>query len=458
VQFAATWLPYVVGALNQLVQPGAWLTSDPTVLEQQLVWATRIIEMFGTASGCPMVEVRLTSECVLQVSNDSGSTWVDATDWAANFGTCVQAHVTLPVFSVRLSDCVLQESSDGGSTWTDVLGWDGFCVCVQNCESPIGIPPVPPGGPSGDQLTCNLAWYLVNEVLILAIQKQIANVAADNILFNVAHEIALTLVGVGFVWTEVFISAVQIIYNAVQGELLTDMEAAITDVNLLHDLQCCIYSNIRATGQVSEANFPGILSCISAITYSEADVLGVFHDFIEAIGWRGLAALGQPAGSVVNQDCTDCLVPAHDWCRDFDFTVSNYTWNTSEGRGDYIPGYGFNGNGTIGFDSLVAVSPGFASTTIVAIELWWASGGHADSTAHRKITYDSGTPDLFYHGLPLSGPASFHTLSVATHAMTVFRVWLENNPTTGGGASLFRAKVYGLGAMPFGSTVGVSCS
>ena len=37
IYFNATWLPYVLGALQQLCQPGTWITASQAALESVLV-------------------------------------------------------------------------------------------------------------------------------------------------------------------------------------------------------------------------------------------------------------------------------------------------------------------------------------------------------------------------------------------------------------------------------------
>ena len=49
VCFNAAWLPYVLGALQQLAQPSTWDTSDPTTLQTALDRAQALLGLFGNA-------------------------------------------------------------------------------------------------------------------------------------------------------------------------------------------------------------------------------------------------------------------------------------------------------------------------------------------------------------------------------------------------------------------------
>jgi Collagen triple helix repeat (20 copies) len=85
----ADWLPYVVGALMQLAQPSTWDTSDAGVLQTTLFRVMALIDLIGSAAGCePLVEFRLTTECVMQYSTDGGTTWADVAGWVTSAPGC----------------------------------------------------------------------------------------------------------------------------------------------------------------------------------------------------------------------------------------------------------------------------------------------------------------------------------------------------------------------------------
>lgn len=92
LQLNASWLPYVLGCLMQLVNPATWDTTDPAALQDIQQRAMDLIGTWGTAEACVAPELRLTDTCGLQLSTDGGATWTDVAGWATNFPTCVAAN------------------------------------------------------------------------------------------------------------------------------------------------------------------------------------------------------------------------------------------------------------------------------------------------------------------------------------------------------------------------------
>ena len=109
-QIPATAIPYMIGALLQLLQPPAWDITDPTRMSEVLGQVTDLIVALGTAGACMF---RLTNTCLLQYSLDGGSTWTDVTDWALNFPLCVRANQARVVMQTDIYPPVPQETPDG---------------------------------------------------------------------------------------------------------------------------------------------------------------------------------------------------------------------------------------------------------------------------------------------------------------------------------------------------------
>lgn len=102
LQVNASWIPYIIGSVLQMLQPLAWNASGST-LADILGRVQDLINRIGTAEVCVAPQFRLTAGCGLQYSLDGGTTWLDVTDWATNFPLCVrasQAHVEMdPAYS-----------------------------------------------------------------------------------------------------------------------------------------------------------------------------------------------------------------------------------------------------------------------------------------------------------------------------------------------------------------------
>lgn len=56
VHFNQAWRPVVMGALLQLCQPPSWAETDPAALNTVLARATELLELFGEAGLCPVME------------------------------------------------------------------------------------------------------------------------------------------------------------------------------------------------------------------------------------------------------------------------------------------------------------------------------------------------------------------------------------------------------------------
>lgn len=59
--FNQAWKPLILGSLLQLCQPLSWAISDPAALEDVLGRATKLLDMFGEAGLCEVIEVGVVS-------------------------------------------------------------------------------------------------------------------------------------------------------------------------------------------------------------------------------------------------------------------------------------------------------------------------------------------------------------------------------------------------------------
>jgi hypothetical protein len=406
-QFNRYWLPYVMGALDQLRNPSSWLVADDAAMYATLARVTKLREMLGVGTPCMS-------------------------------------------YQLRFNNCVLQYSTDGGTTWIDVDGWDGFCPCVQDCVTPIGVPPSYPGGPTGDDLSCSIAEYLVEIVLQGAISAQIANVASNNTLLALGQDVATLLAGVGFIYSALFVEAVDLLYGAMQGELLTDMEDALADPGLWSAIKCCIYTAIQPDGKITSANFTTMLACIGAISYSEADVVATIHDYLQKLGWHALAGYAQ-AAALTTGDCSGC----GGWCREFDFTVSQAGWNVVAGNGGYTGGAaGFESLPGGGIDHLtIEYVGGFGPAVLTSIEVFGNSTGSSAAAGYREVyVYISGVQTAYGFLPTVAGTTD--TVLPGTVTADGIAMTYGNNPQTGT-CHITKVIVRGTGTQPF--TSGTSC-
>lgn len=307
------WLPLVLGCLDQLCNPSTWLASDDASLNTALEQAQALKQMFGVRVECVSYKVRFDpSTCQLQESEDAGVTWTEVEGWE-DFEACLPPQ-TLVSYD---EGCVLSESFDAGATYTPVPGWiDNFSTCVQKYTPIIGLPPNP-GDQTKDQLSCSIATYITEQVVVAAIGKAVTAISDDLTLLQFGLDVVNIIPE--FVLVTLAVNAFSAIYVAVQEGTLSDFEDALTDSTLRSDMICAIYGCIAADGYVTPDNFDCVVTAVSAITSSTSGVVAAIASYIEALGPTGLAQLSQIAGLESGADCSACN---ESWC---------YEWGPAKG-------------------------------------------------------------------------------------------------------------------------------
>ena len=310
LQLNEAWLPYVIGSLMQLAQPAAWAASSPTALQTVLQQAQDLISDWGDAEGCAMLTFRFDSSCVLQFSNDGGTTWTDVPGWPTYAPGCYTGATgpagptgatgpAGPASTWRLSGCDLQYSNDGGTTWTTASGWstDGLQQCLS------GSPTNPPGV-SDLQQACNIANWLAVQIAQGSLTNAAAAItAADSTLTAVTGIIGLALGFTGVL--DLALAAAGIFFAAATAIGATELSAAGGDATLRSDLICAIYTAISADGQVTASNFSTVLANVNAISYGTPAIVGLLHDYLSGLGFTGVNAI-QAEGSLFDGNCAGC--------------------------------------------------------------------------------------------------------------------------------------------------------
>jgi hypothetical protein len=135
-----------------------------------------------------------------------------------------------------------------------------------------------------------------------------------------------------------------ILYHVINSGTLSDYSGALDNDALWSDVQCAIYKAIRGDGQVTAANYGGVLTNLAAITSSSSGVVTTIHDYFANIGANG-AMQAQQVGSLYAGDCSSCS----DWCDDFDFTIDGAGgWNGVDLHGTFANPSGWtSGGGTL---------------------------------------------------------------------------------------------------------------
>lgn len=330
------WLPFVMGALDQLRNPSSWLVADDDAMSTTLYRVTKLREMIGARAICMSFAIRFdAASCQLQQSTDGGTTWIEVDGWD-DFVTCLPPQ-TLIEFD---SGCTLSQSLDGGMSYEAVPGWiENFGSCVQNYMPIIGLPPNP-GDETPDQFACSIASYLASTVILNAMSAAVTAIQDDLTLLSFGANVLdfipeFVLVRLGY-------DAISIIYAAVSEGTLSDYEDAIADGTLWLNVSCAIYDAIESLGYVTPANFGAILANIAAISYAHSDVISTIESYISSLGATGLAQLSQRAGLETGADCSSCA--GSGWCYTFDFTHDDGGFTSySPPSSAWVPGQGWTG-------------------------------------------------------------------------------------------------------------------
>lgn len=332
------WLPYVMGALDQLRNPSSWLVADDAAMYLTLNRVTKLREMLGIRAECGGMLIRFDgASCQLQQSTDGGTTWTEIEGWG-DFVSCLP-----PQTRLEFTDgCVLQDSLDDGTTWVDVGGWAAnFGPCVQAAAPIIGLPPNP-GDQTPEQLACSIATYLAEQIIVGAMGLAVTAIT-DNLSLLTFGASVLSLIP-EFVIVRLGYDAIATLYGYVAEGTLTDYEDALTDAPLLAAVTCAIYGCIVGDGYVKPNNIACILAAISAITYAHADVITAINGYLSSLGAEGLAQLSQVAGLETGADCSGCSA----WCVHFNFALSDGGWTAATGLAVYTPGFGWDSVGPRG--------------------------------------------------------------------------------------------------------------
>jgi hypothetical protein len=396
------WLPYILGCLDQLTNPSTWIVADDTALDAVLDKAARLKQLVGSAG-----------DCVL----------------------CPQ---------IRLQDCVLQFSCDGGTTWTDVSGWQAnFTSCVQT-HAPVTGQPANPGGKTPDDLGCAIATFLTEQIIQAAIQKAVDDIIASRSLLQYGLDVILLLPG--FYWSAIFVEAINVIYGAISGGTISNFEAALSDAALWVKVRCSIYLAIRADGHITVANFSQILVNLAAISYIHADVVSALHDYVQSLGFVGLAELSQPAGLTTGENCSSCLAS---WCYFWDGTTGNAPpWTLTGGPWEGTYGsYGYRSVFVSGSAQTLVMDLMFAATHIDSVELYWTSVVAAGGGSRNYSDSNGSTVTL--------DPAAGSHYRLITPNVTLSEIALRIDSNPAGSTdynTLATIRIRGTGTNPFGAS------
>jgi Collagen triple helix repeat (20 copies) len=404
--FNEHWLPYVLGALMQLVQPTTWATSDVTALANVLTAATELIERVGTAEVCMPLQFRLTDTCLLQSSEDGGVTWVTVAGWVDFAATCFVGPAGPPgaagaAGSPGAAGAAGPPGAAGAAGPPGAAGAAGPPGAAGAAGPPGAAGAAGPTGPAGiavgpapnpqslsnTSLACAIAQYLSEKLLHDAVGQVLAKIALGATILEGVTAVSAVLPFVDLFTTE-FLGATYVLYNVVNSGTVSDYQAAVDDPSLILRLRCAIQTAISTDGQVTSGNFASMLTAIAAVPYTHPTVVSSLHDYVSNLGLNSIMAI-QQTGALEPGTCAECDT----WCKVLDFTISQYS--TFSVSGGYTAGVGYHSFHDVGndLDQLIIGWPtADATTNYHSIEVFGTSPG--GSTLHNFWDFGRG---MFNH-------------------------------------------------------------
>jgi len=287
------WIPYILGALEQLLLQTTWDTDDASVLALQQARVMDLIGLFDVANEC----------CGL-----------------------------------RIRDGVPEFTQDGGVTWTPVPQTnDGTSGHDPRLEEPLKP------HRTGDNIPCLAAANAV--ACFVELHREIVKWWDDTlpILVFCAAISAILQVFFQIGWATF---AIAVNYSTIVNQLL-NYSGALTNASftttIQDELMCILFCKANADGQWNLGTFGGVLFEVQQKT---GDMWRLIEIYLEQIGgYAGLNNAGVTT-SVATADCEDC--PDCTWCKDIDFTISNQGWYSIDvgyggdsGPSNYTPDQGW---------------------------------------------------------------------------------------------------------------------
>lgn len=337
-------------------------------------------------------------------------------------------------YFVRIDSDGFQETSDdNGGTWS------------RNTDSDYrfngGVFPRPDAATLGDDPTCTYTLNLLAQIERMQ-QAYNANWEIGDNLTELIAAIVAALSVYGLVLTgllpTLLITAIVVSILAI-GRVAWN--AAFTE-GFYSELKCAIKDNMPSNGVWSPTSWSALLVSVDAMTFSIARIWT--WNLLRAMGSVGLSnASAVPAFS--EDTCDEC---GDGWCVDDNFADAQYDWAPRLAGGhDYAS---------------------WAGTYFDAVTLTWNSPPANDDSSVQIEKTGSGfmdTMNIFFTGSPNTFEIEFYLASVLqyTHTLTGYisgdpfgfdsvefdmvRVVLYN--TSGGGMTVSRVVMGGVGAAPF---------
>ena len=455
MQIEPTWLPVLLGAAEQLLQPSTWDTTDPALRLNAQMNAMEMIFRLGEATMLDLVRFQFTEGCGLQFSTDTGTTWEDVPGWADYAHTCfagppgaqgIQGETGAPGIQGETGAPGIQ-----GETGAPGIQGETGAQGIQGETGPTGTyTPGAAPNPAGNTVStqaCNIAYYMSHSVVETALTQAVAKLNDDASTATFALAVIALIPGVDVI-EAVMVGALGAVYLKVQRDAVADYETALADGALWDAVTCAMFGAIETDGSITADNYASLVAAVSAVAFASTKVHDTVIGFLTDMGATGAMQV-QSMGVLTYADCTGCGGP---WCYTFDFTTSEQGWSEQNGNASYTAGIGWQGvqDGT---HNVLACEIGlsFTLTQVNEIEIigtmpYDDDGGYAPA---RSISCSPNGPS----------PAHFTTASGAIDATlpinqltSYVQVNFDTHPYAGSDCTLTTITLRGTGPCPFGTS------
>jgi hypothetical protein len=308
----------------------------------------------------------------------------------------------------------------------------------------LGITNTPPNpdANSSDQQACNIATYLASTMGKAGVQTVVDGINNGQNHLDVATAI-MALIPIEDIVASSILGAGAILYHVINSGTLSDYSGALDNDALWSDVQCAIYKAIRGDGQVTAANYGGVLTNLAAITSAGSGVVGTIHDYFANVGANG-AMQAQQVGSLYAGDCSSCF----DWCYYWDFTASGTDWSAWQDAGaGWVSGTGYVGpSGRLTIDNHWTPS---TPQLITKVEVYYAiTGGNGSGGRSAQLLSSSVT----VASQALESADGTYTLEWKPE-ISAEELLISLTPTSPAGTvTVIAVRMYGMGAVPYGHT------
>lgn len=389
VCFSETWLPFVVGALQQLTLQATWQgDADAILLTQNR--AQLLIAMFGSGDGgCEQ------AVCIKGLIYDSDC------------------------------DCIKQ-TLDGGETYFENPEADPRHGAV------FAYPPI-----DADDPRCQAAANMVRFISDLLDQVVLIVDTAGTAEGLVAIILPFVLeLGPFGILIDLVLGLAFVLFSA--GA--TAISAAFTST--VYDQLTCIFDcHVSPDGTVTAAQ----LALIQADIASQ--IGGLVQTVLDAMfflmGEKGLSNAGTLGAAPADCSSCDC-----EWCYTFDFLASNGGFSVLSGApGAWASGLGWTGTygGSPSTSNSLRIEIGFTSTVITDVSITYSVAGTSDMVGGLRLRASGSTT----YSASLNGNPGTYTFVHGGLSTSVDHIWLGGDSDAS--QAITSLTVRGTGDNPFGA-------